>query len=38
MKAAVLRQFNASQPFAGLKPLSIEDVELLPPRHLSGDC
>ena len=33
MKAAVLRQFNAPQPFADSKPLSIEEVELLPPQH-----
>ncbi len=33
MKAAVLRQFNASQPFADSRPLSIEEVELLPPQH-----
>ena len=33
MKAAVLRQFNAPQPFAQSRPLSIEEVELLPPRH-----
>ncbi len=32
MKAAVLRQFNAPQPFADSKPLSIEEVELLPPQ------
>ena len=33
MKAAVLRQFNAPQPFADSRPLSIEEVELLPPQH-----
>ena len=33
MQAAVLRQFNAPQPFATSNPLSIEEIELLPPRH-----
>ncbi|HKK31606.1 MAG TPA: zinc-binding dehydrogenase [Alphaproteobacteria bacterium] len=32
MKAAVLRQFNAPQPFAQSQPLSIEEIDLLPPQ------
>ncbi len=31
MKAAVLRQFDAKQPFANSKPISIEEVTLDPP-------
>ena len=31
MKAAVLRQTDAPQPFAQSKPLSIEEIELDPP-------
>ena len=31
MKAAVLRRFDAGQPFADSKPISIEEVTLDPP-------
>ena len=38
MKAAVLRRFDAGQPFADSEPISIEEVTLDPPQGQLAFC